>query len=121
MRWMIRLFSLVISCVFLLIAFLAVTNEDKPQGAAVSVPVLLVLTIAACFAAWRWEKVGGVIVVIGALCLGVATCASSLTVGLGSVGFLLSLIYSVPFLVVGILFWISGKSNDRLNQAEQGG
>mgnify|MGYP000906070662 FL=1 len=115
-HWVIRLISAVISCAFLLILFLAVTNEDKPHGAAIPVLGLLVLTIVACFAAWRWETVGGVIVIIGALCLSVAAYFASLSFGLGSMSFLPSLIYGVPFLALGILFWLSGKHNNRLNR-----
>jgi hypothetical protein len=109
MRWMARLLSIVISGVFLLIIFLAVTNEDKPQGAAIPVLVLLALTIVGCFSAWRWEKVGGVVVVIGALCQSVAAYLASLTFGLSSLSFLPSLIYGAPFLVVGVLFWVCGQ------------
>jgi len=86
-----------------------VTNEDKPQGAAIPVLALLVLNIAACFAAWRWEKVGGVVVIIGSLCLSVAAYSASLTFGLGSQSVLPSLIYGAPFLIMGILFWVSGQ------------
>ena len=46
LRWMTRLLSLVINSVFLLILCLAVTNEDKPQGPAITVLVLLGLTMA---------------------------------------------------------------------------
>lgn len=109
MRWIARLVSIVISSVFLLIIFLAITNEDKPQGAAIPLLALLVLTIVSCFAAWRWEKVGGVVVVIGGLCLWVASYSASLTFGLGAQSFLPSLIYGVPFLIVGILFWVGGQ------------
>lgn len=107
-RWTARLLSVVVSSEFLLILFLALTNEDKPQGAAIPGLVLLVLTIVGCFAAWRWEKIGGVVVVIGALCLSVEAYLASLTFGLGSASFLPALVYSAPFLVVGILFWICG-------------
>lgn len=44
LRWMTRLLSVVISGLYLLITWLAVTNEDKPQGAAIPVLALLVLT-----------------------------------------------------------------------------
>lgn len=108
MRWMTRLLSIAISGMFLLILFLAVTNEDKPQRAAISVLALLILTIVGCFAAWRWERVGGVVVAVGALCLSVAAYSASLTFGLGSMSFVPALIYGVPFLVVGSLFWACG-------------
>lgn len=108
MPWMARLLSMVINSVFLLFLILAVTNEDKPQGPAISVLVLLVLTIGGSLAAWRWEKAGGALVVAGGLCLGVATYSASLAFGLGSTSYLPTFIYGAPFVVVGILFWISG-------------
>ena len=106
--WMARLSSLVINSVFLLILCLAVTNEHKPQGPAVTVLVLLALTVAASFAAWRWERAGGALVVAGGFCLGVAAYSALLALGLGSFGLLGTFIYSAPFVLVGILFWISG-------------
>jgi hypothetical protein len=106
--WMARLSSLVIDSVFLLILCLAITNEDKPQGPAVIVLVLLALTVAASFAAWRWRRTGGALVVAGGLCLGVAAYSASLAFGLKSSGWLGAFIYGAPFVLVGILFWISG-------------
>jgi len=108
-RWLARVSSIAVSGVFLLILFLAVTNEDKPQGAAIPVLALLGLTIAATLAAWRWEKVGGVVVVLLALCLSVAAYSASRAFGLGSLSLLPSLIYGVPFLAVGSAFWICGQ------------
>jgi len=105
-RWMARLLSVMVSSMFLLIMFLLITNEDKPQGMAIPVLVLLALTIMGCLVAWRWEKAGGIVVVTGALCLYIATSLSGLAVGLGSLSFLVSLIYGVPFLIVGILFLV---------------
>ena len=111
--WMARLSSLVINSVFLLILCLAVTNEDKPQGPAVTVLILLALTVAASFAAWRWERAGGALVVAGGFCLGLAAYSASLALGLGSSGLLGTFIYSAPFVLVGILFWISaGRVTD---------
>jgi hypothetical protein len=106
--WTARLGSLVINSVFLLILFLAVFNEDKPQSPAVIVLVLLALTIMASFAAWRWRRAGGALVVAGGLCLGFAAYSASLAFGLGSSGFLGMVIYGAPFVLMGILFWISG-------------
>ncbi len=109
MRWMTRLSSIVVSSVFLLIIYLAVTDKDKPQGAAIPILALLVPNIVGCFAAWRWEQVGGIAVVISALCLSVVAYSASLTFGLGSQSFLSVLIYGAPFLAVGILFWVCGQ------------
>ena len=118
-RWMTRLLSIVVSCGFLLIMVLAVTNEDKPQGAALPVLTLLGLTMLASLAAWRWEKVGGLAVVVLAVCLGVAAYAASLAVGLGALSLLPALIYGAPFLILDVLFWMcsqltaSGSHHDR--------
>ena len=106
--WTARLSSLVVNAVFLLILFLAVTNEDKPQGPAIVVLALLALTMLASFAAWRWRRIGGALVLAGGLCLGVAAYSASLAFGLRSSGLLGMLIYGAPFALMGILFWISG-------------
>jgi len=106
--WTARLSSLVINSVFLLILVLAVTNEDKPQGPAVVVLVLLALTMLASFAAWRWRRTGGAVVVAGGLCLGVAAYSASVAFGLRSFALLSMFLYGAPFVLTGILFWISG-------------
>ena len=107
-RWLTRLLSLVINSVFLLILCLAITNEDRPQGPAIAVLVLLSLTMAGSFAAWRWENAGGAVVIVGALGTGIAAYSASLKLGLGSQSLLPAFIYGIPFLVIGILFWICG-------------
>jgi hypothetical protein len=107
--WIARLSSLVINSAFLLILCLALTNEDKPQGPALTVLALLVLTMAASFAAWRWPRTGGALVVVGGVCLGVAAYAVSLALDLGPAGLLGPFIYGAPFVLLGTLFWISGS------------
>jgi hypothetical protein len=114
-RWGARLSSLAVNSVFLLILILAVTNEDQPQGAAVPVLVLLVLTMVSCFAAWRWERAGGIAVLVGAVCLGVAAYSASRTYGVGP-HFLLSLIYAAPFLLAGTLFLLAARGQRRLGR-----
>lgn len=108
LRWMIRLLSLTINSMFLLILCLALANEDKPQGPAIAVLVLLGLTMAGSFAAWRWEKAGGAAVIVGALGTGIAAYSTSLMFGLGSQSILPALIYGAPFLIIGILFCVCG-------------
>jgi asparagine N-glycosylation enzyme membrane subunit Stt3 len=107
-RWIARLSSLAINSVFLLILVLAVTNEDKPQGAAIRVLLLLVLTMVSCLAAWRWERAGGIAVLLSAVCLGVAVYAASRTYGVGP-HFLAPLLYAVPYLLVGTLFLLAAR------------
>lgn len=107
-HWIARLSSLVIDSVFLLILFLALSNEDKPQGAAIPVLVLLALTMVICLAAWKWERAGGIAVLVGAVCLGVAAYAASRTYGVGP-NLLIPLLYAAPFLLVGTLFLLAGR------------
>lgn len=111
-RWIARLSSLAVNSVFLLILILAVTNEDKPHGAAIPVLVWLALTMAICFAAWRWERAGGVVVLIGAVCLGVAAYASSRSYGVGP-SLLIPLVYAAPFALVGTLFLLAARQEGK--------
>jgi hypothetical protein len=104
-----RFLSLATSGVFLLITYLAVTSEDGLKAPAIWVLALLALTILACLAAWRWEKVGGILVVVGAIGLGISATYSSSAFGLGAFAFLASLIYGLPFLLVGVLFLLSDR------------
>jgi len=112
-RWTARGLSIVTGGVFLLIIGLALTNEDRPGGAAVPVLILLGLTLVASVAAWRWERIGGLVVILLAVGLTVAAYSSSRAVGLGSQALLPALLYGGPFLVVGALFWLSGRDPAR--------
>jgi hypothetical protein len=102
---------LAINSAFLLILCLAIINEDPPQGPAIAVLILLALTMAGSFAAWRWEKAGGTAVIAGALGTGIAAYSASLAFGLGSQSYLPALVYGAPYLAVGILFWACGRSS----------
>ena len=108
MRWIARLSSLAVNSVFLVILVLAVTNEDKPEGAAIPVLVLLVVAMGSSLAAWRWERAGGITVLVSAVCLGVAAYAASRTYGPGS-HWLAPLIYGTPYLLVGTLFLVASR------------
>ncbi len=107
-RWMARASSILFSSEFLIVMLLALTNEDKPRGMAIPVLALLALTIAGCFAAWRWERAGGFVVVLSATGLGIAAYLASLAFGLPSL--LPALVYSAPFLLVGVLFLACGQA-----------
>jgi hypothetical protein len=113
LRWLARGLSIVTGGVFLLIIGLALTNEDRPGGAAVPVLILLGLTLIASVAAWRWERAGGLVVILLAFGLTIAAYSSSRAVGLGSQALLPALLYGGPFLVVGTLFWLSGRDPAR--------
>jgi hypothetical protein len=104
-----RLLSLAASGVFLLIIFLAVTNEDGVQPRALPVLVLLGLTILASWAAWRWEMAGGSLTVAGAAGLGLAAYSAASSFGPGAWAFLAPLIYGLPFLAAGVLFLLGSQ------------
>jgi hypothetical protein len=109
LRWMARGLGVVTSGVFLLIIALAITNEDAPRGPAIPVLFLLGLTLVTAFAAWRWERVGGLLVILLAGGLTVAAYSASRSFGLGSASFLPAFLYGGPFLVVGALFLVSSR------------
>lgn len=113
LRWLARGLSIVTGGVFLLIIGLALTNEDRPGAAAVPVLILLGLTLMASVAAWRWERAGGLVVILLTGGLTVAAYSSSRAVGLRSQALLPALLYGGPFLVVGTLFWLSGRDPAR--------
>jgi hypothetical protein len=107
-RWTARLASLVINGVFLLILFLALTNEDRPQGVAIAVLAFLVLAMVSSLVAWRWERAGGIALLVSAVCLGVAAYSASRTYGAG-LSLLPSLLYAVPYLLAGTLFLLAAR------------
>lgn len=109
LRWTARALGIITGAVFLLIMGLAITNEDKPAGAAVPVLILLGLTLVASFAAWRWEQIGGLVVILLAGGLTVAAYSASRAFGLRIPSFLPAILYGGPFLVLGILFWVSAQ------------
>jgi len=112
-----RLVSIGVSAAFLLIMVLALTNEDSPAPAALSVLVVLGLNIVASFVAWRYPRIGGMVVQVAAVALGVAVYVSSTTFGLGPSSLITSLIYAIPFLVVGLFFArCASNSSENFNE-----
>jgi hypothetical protein len=107
-RWAARLASLAAVGAFVLLAVLALRNEDRPQVQATVVLVLLGLEVLACAASWRWELPGGGLVMAGAFALGAAAGASASAFGLGTFAIAAAAIYALPFLLVGGLFVWSG-------------
>ena len=107
-RWAARVSGLLVVGVFLLILFLAFTNEDGIQAQAVAKVILLMIAIAGVGIAWRWERVGGGLLVASAVALGLSICQSYPIFGPAGLLVVL-LIYSAPPLVAGVLFLLSGR------------
>lgn len=107
-RWLARIASLGVCAWFTLLLFLVATNEDKPALEAIPALLLVAFTIIACFSAWRWERAGGIVIITGAIAIGVALILPSSLTALGLfMPFVISL-YVVPFGAVGALFVSSG-------------
>jgi len=107
-RWAARVSGLLVVGVFLLILFLAFTNEDGIQAQAVPKVILLMIAIAGVGIAWRWERVGGGLLVASAVALGLSICQSYPI--FGPVGLLLVVLIYTPLpLMAGVLFLLSSR------------
>ena len=107
-RWAARVFGLSVVGVFLLILFLAFTNEDGIHAQAVPKVILLMVAICSVGVAWRWERVGGAILVASAVALGLSMYQSYPI--LGRVGLLLVVLIYTPLpLIAGVLFLLSSR------------
>ena len=107
-RWAVRACGLLVIVVFVSILILAFINEDGIQTEAVPKIVLMALAICGVVVAWRWERVGGVMLVASAVALGLSICQSYHI--FGPVGLLLVLLIYTPLpLFSGVLFLLSSR------------
>ena len=112
LRWLTRLHSLVVNSAFLFLLFLALTNEDRPQGPAWVVLAIIGCAILGNFGAWRWEREGGIAVMLtGFVLIGVALWSGLFFIGAQVTTFLVAILLGVPFLVAGTLFWYASQTN----------
>ena len=104
-----RVSGLQVVGVFLLILVLALTNEDGIEAQALPKVILLTVAIGAVGIAWRWERVGGAVLVASAVALALTMYQSYPL--LGSLGLLLAVLIYAPLpLIVGVLFLLSSRS-----------
>ena len=107
-RWAARISGVLVIVVFLFILILAFTNEDGIHAQAVPEIILLMIAIAGVGIAWRWERVGGGLLVASAVALGLSICQSYPI--FGPVGLLLVLLIYTPLpLFSGVLFLLSSR------------
>ena len=97
-----------ISLVASLVADL-VSGDPAPSWEGKILAGLIVAVVVGVAIAWRWERIGGTIVVIGAIALGTF---SYVTAGFNKVWVML--ITGGPLLVAGILFMICGRRTGSL-------
>jgi hypothetical protein len=103
MRWAARLLGLVAVGLFVLFAVeggptaLASLSWSSPQG----MPLLLALLVALAgvLIAWRWELIGGVMALGGAVAIVALACAGS-----DFALFRCALLFITPFLLAGALY-----------------
>lgn len=105
MRWAARILSLVAIALFGLYlaqsgaSRLSAMSWTNPQGLPLFIALLVAL--AGVLIAWRWELVGGIVTIVGAVAIIAQTCLGS-----GPVMFLCSLFFTLPLLVAGVLYLI---------------
>lgn len=91
---------------FLFVLMLAFTNEEGVPTQALPKLILLVVAILAAGMGWRWERIGGVMLVVSALGLGISVHQSYPVQG--PVGLLLAVVIYTPLpLTAGVLFLLA--------------
>jgi hypothetical protein len=103
MRWLARILALIALGLFVLFAVqggvdvLGSISFLDPQG--VPLLVALVVALAGALIAWRWELVGGIMTIVGAVAIIGLVCLGS-----GADMFLCSLFFTLPLLLSGALY-----------------
>jgi hypothetical protein len=103
MRWMARLLAL--AAVGLFVLFVAMSGAkvfpalswNSPQGLPLLVGLLVALV--GVLIAWRWELIGGVLAVAGALAIMGLVCWGS-----GADMLYCAVLFTLPILVAGVLY-----------------
>lgn len=107
-----RVSGLQVGGIFLFVLMLALTNEDGVPAQALPKLFLLVVAILGVGMAWRWERVGGVMLIVSALALSLSVYQGYPI--LGPVGLLLAVLTYTPLpLIAGILFLLSSRGTRR--------
>ena len=107
-RWAARISGFGVVVIFLLILALAFINEDGIQTQAVPKILLMALAICGVVVAWRWERIGGAILVLSAVALAASMCQGYSTFGLAGLLVVLLIYTPLPF-TSGVLFLLSGR------------
>lgn len=110
-HWLARALSVPVIGFSLFILVMASINEDPPRPEAFPLLALLGIMPFAVLAAWRWQRAGGVTVIVLALAQGFAAFAAQLAFGLDRYSFLFLLLYGLPPLCVGVLFLSCGLAS----------
>jgi len=110
-QWMTRGLSLVVNLFYAVILVAAFTNEDPPTATGWAVLGCVLACIVTSVAAWRWPRVGGLLVLGGAAALAVSVIVSAALQGFEPLAAIITLfVYPVPAILVGALFVADGQS-----------
>jgi hypothetical protein len=111
MKWMPRLFSLLVLAFYLSLWFF---NEDVRSRPTMAIMFQGLLTIV-LLAAWRWEKIVGVLATLGGLLFFMIVTISAL--GAYDMPLIMALVgglsLALPYVLTGSLFYISGRELER--------
>lgn len=101
--WLLRGLGLLVNGIFGLIAYLALTGEDRPVPQAWPVLGGLAACMLGVFLSWRWPHPAGRVVILASVALGAAALYSGLTLGMGAFSLVAALEYALPYFLVGSL------------------
>lgn len=103
-RWLARGIGLVASSIFMFAAIVSgISQYPMPQ----LMLLLLVLNVAGVIIALRWERVGGIIVMVASVGLGAFVYTNAERNQL-----LAASIYGLPYFIAGILFLICSQRSE---------
>lgn len=105
MRWAARISGLISVAFFLSFIFGEGMHDIRSGDSQQLLPFLplLALAISGYFVAWFKEKTGGAMMVIGGLSLLVYLFCSK--------DYIIGIIYGLPFIIPGIIFYLLGRQN----------
>jgi len=108
LRWTARIIAILITAYALIMFIGSAIGDDSPVTVGLIVfLILLAPTTIAMFAAWKWEKIGGIITIIGSVAMWI-----SVFIDAGQNKFPAATLMAGPFFLVGILYltcWIRSK------------
>jgi hypothetical protein len=93
--------GLLVSVFYSGFVWLILSNEDAPAPQGWPVVIGMLICILSTALAFRWQRVGGMLLVFGSIGLGMAAVSSAFITRIGWVGAVVSLALPLPFLIVG--------------------
>lgn len=120
LRWLARILGVPVFAFSLFWLYFAL-NSPFAQSASISDPIILALMLPMLgyMVAWFWERAGALLMAVGALALATAIYPRSLSENTASF-LLLFLLFSLPYLILSLLFFYAGKARQNERTLAQG-